>query len=79
MTNFADNAKEAAADNVTVQAVGGNGSMRQEDVQLLDRYRALHQEAEAQRARVREVRARIREQTQKVGSLEGAAREARHR
>lgn len=53
--------------------------MTPEGAEILDRYRKLRQQAESLRAGIDAVRARIREQLNKVGELEAAARRAKGR
>lgn len=53
--------------------------MTTEGAAILDRYRKLRQHAEGLRAEIDTVRARIREQLNKVGELEAAARGAKVR
>ena len=51
--------------------------MTPEGAEILDRYRRLRKQADSVRAEIETVRARIREQLQKVGEREGAARRAK--
>lgn len=53
--------------------------MTPQGAEILDRYRKLRQHAERLRAEIESVRARIREQLNKVGELEAAARGAKVR
>ena len=53
--------------------------MRPEDAKVLERYRTLFRNAQARKARVQEIKARIREQGNRISGLDSSARDARIR
>ncbi len=59
--------------------VGKTHTMSSEDVQILERYRTLRKRVDEQKAQVQELKAQVRDQLEKVGQLEVAARQAKHR
>ncbi len=59
--------------------VGKTHTMSSEDVQILERYRTLRKRVDDQKAQVQELKAQVRDQLEKVGELEVAARKAKNR
>ncbi len=59
--------------------VGKTHTMSSEDVQILERYRTLRKRIDDQKALVQELKAQVRDQLEKVGQLEVAARKAKNR
>ncbi len=79
MTEPNDDGRGQARGNQVLDAFGGDARMRPEDAKVLDRYRTLFRNAQARKARVQEIKARIRQQTNKISGLESSAREAKNR
>ncbi len=59
--------------------VGKTHTMSSEDVQILERYRTLRKRVDERKAQVQELKAQVRDQVEKVGQLEVAARQAKNR
>ena len=79
MTEPNDNFLGQIRGNQALDAVGADGRMRPEDAKVLERYRTLFRNAQARKARVQEIKARIREQGNRISGLDSSARDARIR
>ena len=79
MTEPNDNFLGQIRGNQALDAVGADARMRPEDAKVLERYRTLFRNAQARKARVQEIKARIREQGNRISGLDSSARDARIR